>query len=667
MAQVTASLETNPRDGTRDIVTFAAIIAALYFGSEILVPIALAILLSFVLAPAVRALHKLGLGRLAPVGITVLLAFIVIASLGLVIASQMKDLAVDLPRYETTMVRKIQYVKGMSSGGVIQRLEDAIAKVNTAIDRRTAGVVNADPNNAPGPNTSKAEPTSPPMPVQVVEPTPGPLATMMRLAAPLLHPLGTAGIVLIFVIFILLQREDLRNRAIRLFGAADLQRTTAAMDDGAKRLSRYLLTQCAVNAVAGLIVGVSLWLIGVPSPVLLGITFACLRFIPYVGPVIGALLPIVLAAAVDPGWSMVVWTVVTLLIVETVIGQVVEPFAYGHNTGLSPIAIVIAATFWTVLWGPVGLFLSTPLTVCLVVLGRHVEQLGFLNVLLGDEPALSPMETFYQRMLANDPIEVSDQAQKCLHEMSIAEYYDSVALPGLLLAQDDVAQNRLDLGRQSQIKTAAIEVVEDLQPQSGGDDQATRRHFWTLRKHKAGDHKEPTKPDDLLPDQVPEQFRLPGSILCVGARGPLDDAAALMLAQILTGNEIGARAASFTSLSKAEIEQLDIDGVSLICLSALDGGSPAFLRFVLRRLKRRAPHAEILVGAWWRHNGYGPMDQEIDEAVREPKVTGFVDAVRFFLSQPSVSNAVASAHPKLAASQPGKVPAQGSEVATSPA
>ena len=467
MARIASSFEeTSPGDATRTLLTFGAIIAALYFGSEILVPIALAILLSFAMAPAVRMLGKLGLGRGLPVAITVVITFVLIAGLGGLIATQVRDLANDLPRYEATMVRKIQYVKGMSSGGGLQRIEQAIARLNQALNRSAPRVENTsgEQANAPGPNTPRAEVASaPPTPVQVVQPAMGPLDTLMIVTSPLLHPLSMAFIVVIFVIFILLQREDLRNRAIRLFGASDLQRTTAAINDGATRLSRYLLTQCAVNAAAGVIVGAVLWVIGVPSPILLGVLFACMRFVPYIGPVIGAVLPVLLAAAVDPGWSMVIWTVAALLVIEGVIGQVVEPFAYGHNTGLSPIAIIIAATFWTVLWGPVGLLLSTPLTVCLVVLGRHVEHLAFLDVLLGDQPPLTPPEIFYQRMLANDPIEAAAHAQRCLAEMSISQYYDNVALPALLLAQDDAAQNRLDGKRQSEIRAAALEVVEDLE------------------------------------------------------------------------------------------------------------------------------------------------------------------------------------------------------------
>lgn len=656
MARVTPSLQPDDRDGTRTLTALAVIMAALYFGREILVPIALAILLSFVLAPMVRQLHKLGCGRVAPVFITVVFAFVVIASLGGLIATQVRDLATDLPRYEVTVGHKLQTLRGMFTGGGLQRVEDVMARLGRSLNRVQQPEAEEGRNAAaPGPKDGRTEsdlPRPAPLPVEIVQASPNSIDTITRFAAPLLHPIATAGIVLVFVVFILLQRADLRNRAIRLFGATDLQRTTAAIDDGAKRLSRYLLVQCVINAGAGLLIGVALWTIGVPSPVLLGIVFACARFVPYVGAVLGAVLPIMLAAAADPGWSMVAWTMGVVFLSEAVIGQGVEPFAFGHNTGLSPIAVVIAATFWTVLWGPVGLFLSTPLTVCLVVLGRHVEHLAFLDVLLGDQPPLSPSELFYQRMLARDPIEASDQARRCLADMSVADYYDNVVVPALLLAQDDVDQDRLDLDRQVEIAEAAMEVIEDLEDEDHAEEQSKfRRRFWRFgRKLGEGDEeaKAPMSPEDLLPETVPERFRAPGSVLCVGARGPLDDVTAAMLAQVFQSHDVGAAMASHASLTKTAIEKLDVGSASLICVSALDGGSAAFLRFVLRRLRRRAPQAQILVGAWWRRDGRRDSDEEIDAAVKDAKVATFVDALRFCLSQ-TTAQAVTRPSPMSAA------------------
>lgn len=604
----------------------AAIIGALYFGSEIFIPIALAILLSFALAPAVKLLQKLGLGRILPVLFTVVLTLVVVGSLAAVIVSQARDLSADLPRYEGTVVSKIETLRDLTNSTGIRRVEDAVAQFSQALGHSAEKAV-SETGGKQTPQTEVAElhgGGKGPVLVQVVQPDLRPLQAVMLVSMPLLHPLGTTFVVVIFVIFILLQREDLRNRAIRLFGASDLQRTTAAINDGGKRLSRYLLTQCAINASAGVIVALVLWIIGVPSPILLGILFACARFIPYIGPVIGSVLPLVLATAVDPGWTMMIWAAAMLTAVEFLIGQLVEPFAYGHNTGMSPIAIVLAATFWTVLWGPVGLLLSTPLTVCLVVIGRHVENLAFLDVLLGDSPPLTPAEVFYQRMLANDPAEAADQAQRCLGEMSITQYYDDVALPALIMAQDDAVQGRLDLDRQTRIKAAALEVVEDLGQESG--DEGRWKLLVAGKKNDGEAHK--AAANVLGPEQVPEALRGPGSVMVIGTRGPLDDAAAAMLAQVLAAHGIGASNETFGSLSKASLNALDVSGTRVIVLSSLEGSSPAFLRFVIRRLGRHAPHVEIVLGAWWRSAGTRETDGQVDEAIRQTKVTSFLEAVQ---------------------------------------
>lgn len=219
----------------------------------------------------------------------------------------------------------------------------------------------------------------------------------------LIKPLETTGIIVIFVIFILLEREDLRNRVIKLAGSRDLQKTTAALDDAGRRLSRLLLTQLAINSVFGAVIGTGLWFIGIPSPVLWGFVSGILRFVPYIGAFIAAAFPLTLAIAVDPGWSMLVRTGILYLTVEPLLGYFVEPLLYGRSSGLSPVGLVISATFWAALWGPIGLVLATPLTICLVVMGRHVERLNFLDIMLGDEPPLSPSELFYQRMLAGNP------------------------------------------------------------------------------------------------------------------------------------------------------------------------------------------------------------------------------------------------------------------------
>ena len=442
-----------------------------------------------------------------------------------------------------------------------------------------------------------------------------------------------------FVVFILLQREDLRNRLIRLFGAGDLHRSTAAIDDAARRLSRFLLSQLAVNTGAGLVVGLALWLVGVPSPILWGVLFGCLRLVHYVGPPLAAVMPLVLAAAVDPGWSITLWTLAIYVVTEGVVGQAIEPMLYGHNTGLSPVAVVLAATFWTALWGPIGLILSTPMTVCLVVLGRHVEQLSFLDVLLGDRPPLSPPEVFYQRMLANDPVEASDQAHQLLRTMSLTEYGDSVVLPGLLLAQDDVAQDRLDPDRQRRIAEATAEMIEDLSEadEEGGakapESPVHAPGIIAKITHPSQAHDEETLLEKAPEPRLAPEWRNDHAVLCLGGRGPLDDAAAMLLAHLLAKHHFGAASASYETLLKANIDRLDLSRSRLICLSCLDGSSAAYLRFILRRVRRKAPSAKILIGAWWRSVD-GQSDLQGD-TIGEASAATLSEAVAFCIGQAS--------------------------------
>src|ERR1700724_2669600 len=443
------------------------IITTLYFGREIFVPIALAILLSFVLAPLVGLLQRIRVPRGLAVVSVVILAFALIFALGSLLASQLTQLAGDLPRYQSTISEKIQSFRDTTAGrGTLERASGMLKDLSKELDKPKE---TASPLGAGTSLTPKTSAPLTPVPVEVRQPDPGALESLHSLISPLLHPLATTGIIIIFVIFILLQREDLRNRLIRLAGSHDLQRTTAALDDAAARLSRLFLIQLVVNGAFGVVIGVGLWAIGIPSAVLWGILAAVLRFVPYVGAAIAAAFTFALFLAVDPTWSMLLWTLALFIVVEPIVGHVVEPMVYGHSTGLSPVAVVAAATFWTALWGPIGLVLATPLTVCLVVLGRHVERLEFLDVMFGDRPALSPPEIFYQRMLAGDPTEASEKAEQFLKERSLSSYYDEVALKGLQLAQADVERGALNLERLTKIRETVREFTNDLSDQ---DDRA---------------------------------------------------------------------------------------------------------------------------------------------------------------------------------------------------
>ena len=372
-----------PASATATVAVVVVVVGALYLGRDILVPLALAILLSFMLAPIVIRLRRLGLGRIPSVFAVVVLLFVVLLGLGSIVASQVVHLAENLPRYEWNLRAKIRDLPiAVPSGGVVERTTDMLRDLREELEKATKGP------EAKGTDAAAEQPVKPVL-VQVQEPV-APMQTLRELGGPLVKPIATAGLVLVFVIFMLLQREDLRDRIIRLVGSGDVARTTEAMNDAAKRISRYLLMQLVINVLYGLPVGIGLYLIGVPNPILWGLLATILRFIPYVGPMIAALFPIALSFAVAPGWTVPLLTIALFVTLELFSNNILEPWLYGSSTGLSPVAVLVAVVVWTTLWGPVGLLLSTPLTVCLVVLGRHVPQLAFFDVLLGDEPALPP-------------------------------------------------------------------------------------------------------------------------------------------------------------------------------------------------------------------------------------------------------------------------------------
>ena len=586
------------------------IIMLLYFGREIIIPIALAILLSFVLAPLVGLLQRVRVPRGLAVVSVVIIAFAFIFAMGSLLATQLAQLAGDLPRYQSTISEKIQtFRETTASRGTLERASGMLKDLSKELDKPKEAATALGAGASP-----KAAPLKP-VPVEVRQPDPGALESLRSLISPLLHPLATTGIIVIFVIFILLQREDLRNRLIRLAGSHDLQRTTAALDDAASRLSRLFLIQLLLNGSFGVVIGTGLWLIGVPSAILWGILAAVLRFVPYIGAAIAAAFPLTLAVAVDPTWSMLLWTVALFLVVEPVVGHVIEPMVYGHSTGLSPVAVVASATFWTALWGPIGLVLATPLTVCLVVLGRHVERLEFLDVMFGDRPALSPPEIFYQRMLAGDPTEASEKAEEFLKERSLSSYYDEVALKGLQLAQADAERGALDPERLIKIRDAVSEFANNISEQ---DDRLPPKITPTndVEATSAVETVAEDAPYENLPvlrkEDLPSEWQGEHPVLCVAGRSLIDEAAAIMLGQLSTAHGLSARVEGAEALSTANIFRLETAGVAIVCLVYMDESGPAHMRYSVRRLRRKLPKATIILGCWVKD-----MDPAALESLRE--------------------------------------------------
>ena len=565
-----------------NLIFASLIVTGLYIGREILVPIALAILLSFVLSPFVTRLQHWRVPRVVSVLLVVFFGFSIIFSLGGLMVSQAERLAGDLPSYQQTLRDKIQKLRGVTAGsGTLERASKVLKDLDAEL--QNPGVTNQPDAR------SLTQPADRPIPVEVRQPDPGALTTLAAILGPLIQPTTTTGIVLVFVVFILLQRQDLRNRFIRLVGSHDIQRTTAALDDAGQRLSKLFLIQIAFNAVFGLLIGIGLAIIGVPSAPLWGLIAMIMRFVPYIGAVLSAVFPIVLAAAVGSSWEMVLWTAALFAVLELLAGQVLEPLVYGHSSGLSPVAIIVAASFWTWLWGPVGLVLATPLTICLVVVGRHVERLQFLDVMLGDQPPLSPAEIIYQRMLAGDPMEASEQARGFLKDQTLENYYDQIVLGGLRLAEADTRLGRLDDERMGRIVATVSEIADDLESHEDrvSADAAPKSESVLARLE------EPETP--TVTNTIPEKFKAPRSVLCIPGLNKLDEAAALILAQALRRHGVGAVAESADALSISKFFALDLSGVSLICICYVNSPSNAKVQYAVRRISRKSKGVPVVI------------------------------------------------------------------------
>lgn len=571
---------------TATILASVATIAALYLGRDVLIPLALAILLSFALGPPVTWLYRRGLPRVPAVLAVMLLVTLLLAGFTALVASQLTHLAQQLPTYESNLrVKAKELAEAAPSGGMFDRAADLMRDVNREIDKITASGSTPSAEGTPSLATPGSQPQRP-IPVEIHEPPETPLAALATFAGPLVQPIATAGIVIVFIIFVLLQREDLRDRLIRLFGMSDVHRTTAAISDAAKRIGRYLLMQLVVNLLYGIPVGIGLYLIGVPNALLWGLLATVLRFVPYLGPLLAAVCPIALSLAIDPSWTTPLLTVALFVVLELFTNNVLEPWLYGASTGLSPLALIVAAVFWTTLWGPVGLLLATPLTVCLVVLGRHVPQLHIFEVLLGDTPVLEPDVKFYQRLLAGDPHDAEELADDILEEKeSLAEVYSRVVLPALVLADQDRQRGALAPGRAREVAAWVQDIVDGLAETANEAKQETT-------------------------DRPVTELR----VLCVGARNAADLAAAAMVAHLLRRNGIATELSEAGTMLRAPGQ---IGGFDAVCVSCLDPEALRQSRRLVARLRaRQAEEAVICLGLW----GLSPAEIEAARAATQAEI-----------------------------------------------
>lgn len=532
-----------PRAVAGDIIASAVVFALLYFGREVLVPITLAIILSFVLLPMVRGLKRFGLGLTSAVLASVSVLATFIAGLAIVIGVQVVHVAVSLPQYKETIQAKVTALRELSVDHMAAAQSEA-GRMFGGLDSQAHDVSVARASEG---RASKASAT--PLRVEVQEPRESPQKAIAHFFSSVWGPLETTGIVLVVLVFVLMEHESLRDRLIRLAGSADLRATTTAINDAGERLSRYFAAQFAVNFGVGATVWIGLAAVGFPQATLWATLTAVLRFVPYVGTTLAAVSAAVFAAAIVPGWDLMIMIVALYVVVETITAQVVEPMLYGHTTGLSPLSVVVGAIVWTGLWGPVGLVVSTPLTLCLLVAGRHVKALAFLDILLGDAHALTMPERFYQRALSGDADEIIAAARSFLKRKTFASYCDKVLMRAMQLAGQDVDAGVLSLKEQLQIRDAILTVIETLDRKSFERARRPRRDS-VLDDTNLGlqlRHRRETVSGRW---QGPLTVPAGSVVLCVGLGSLADDFATEILVRVLHDLHIDAR-----NISMEEFEQ----------------------------------------------------------------------------------------------------------------
>jgi predicted PurR-regulated permease PerM len=551
-------------------------IAVLYVGREFLLPLALAILLGFLLGPLVDRIERLRVPRIPAVLLVVAVCFSILGLVGLVLGRQMYEIAYRLPVYQENIIAKVEAVRSDDKDeGVVERVSKTLEEVREKIEKgdQEAAARDAGPEDE--------IPPLEPVLVKVVEELEI-NDIVAQILGPLLPPLATAAMVIVFTIFVLLEREDLRNRFISLVGPHQLQVTTQAIDDASRRVSRYLRMQLIINVSYGVVIGIGLYFIGLPNAFLWGSLTAILRFIPYVGPWIAAAMPIVLSLAVFDGWTQPLLVIGLFVLNELVSNNILEPWLYGASTGLSTIGVLVSALFWTWIWGPVGLVLATPLTVCLTVLGRYIPQLAFVVTLISDEETLPYPARFYQRLLAMDPEEAVEVAEEFLEDHSQVELYDHVVLPALRLAErdrhrGDIDESKFDFMYQT-LRELILELGERIEPQPPA----------------------PTgEPAGAAADReksLTEIERI--SIICLPARDEADEIAGLMLADIVWERGVDLEVLAAGVLAGEVIERLDREDVCAVCVSALPPQATTHARYLSKRLATKCPELRIVMGLW---------------------------------------------------------------------
>jgi predicted PurR-regulated permease PerM/methylmalonyl-CoA mutase cobalamin-binding subunit len=602
MPKLKSSTAADALVGIWTVSLAAFIVAALYFGRELLIPLTLAALLTFLLAPLVTRLER-RIGRIAAVLMVITLILAAAGATGWVLTRQVVDLATKLPDYRQNIHTKLRSLK-VPTGGRFAKFLETVEELKQDLPGAKGPTITQVPGK---PETAVLTGPSikPAVPVQVTETSKAnPFQLVQIIIAPLLGPVGTAALVLLLVIFMLLKREDLRSRLIRLIGKGHISATTHAMDDAGARVRRYLLLLLVVNVTYGTAVAVGLYFIGVPNAILWGACAAMLRFIPYVGPWIGAAIPMVLSLAVSPGWLMPSLTIALFVVLELLSNNLVEPWLYSSNTGVSPVALILAAVCWTWLWGPVGLVLSTPMTVCLAVMGRHIPRLSFLSVVLSNEEALTPAQDCYYRLLTVGEQDEMELVETYLKANSLTALYDSVLIPVITAVEIDHRLELLDDGQHALVEQSLRDIVEDLgsrPPVSSGidADKAVAALAAGLR-HR---------------------------VFCLPARADHDELAGAMLVQLLREHGVEAQSASMKLGAEERIRLVAAAGVDAVCISVVAPSTVLHARYLCLKLRALLPEQRIVVGLWGATENVTDAARRVRDAGADEVVTTLADAV----------------------------------------
>ena len=568
------------------------VVAALYLAKGVLVPLTLAVLLSFLLSPVCDWFERGHLGRVPAVLLTAFLGFAVLGIAAWTAAVQMTALAPKMPEYQANLQAKLHAVNDYFI---------------TALRKATRSAEDIGQNlpqtqQAKAPEGTDERPYS----VHVLSPPVSPLQVLGQTFGALVEALGLVGIVVILVVFFLVRREDLRDRFIRLAGKGQATVTTKVLGDAATRVSRYLTMLFLINAAFGISIGVGLFLIGVPNPILWGILTATLRFVPYIGTWIAAVAPIGLSMAISTGWLAPSLTLALFVVLELVCGNVLEPWLYGKGTGVSGVAILVAAVFWTWLWGIAGLLLATPLTVCLLVIGKHVPELSFLHIMLGNEPVFEPKRQVYQRLLAGDQEEASEVIDAELEKRSLIEVYDTLVIPALALAETDWHRGELD----------------------------EARHKFILQNLKEMIHERDEDPPETPAGEGEAKEAIAGSqsgkrphILCLPARDEADEIAAMMLAQLLAKGDCLVQSVSFTTTADEVVGLLKRRTPDVVCISATPPAAVMHARHLCKLVRGRFPRVPVVVGLWDAQGDLSKAQARIGTGSATHVVTTLAEAV----------------------------------------